>query len=136
MNSFNKYFRKYFDYPETEEREILTEIYTNRNTGELCQMVTRLKHSVFKCKIHINTVLFGDKVLLLIEVVHLETVRPAMVKQLVKDLKKCIHSSNLKVVSQVVTLGDFEARRCYMFKPPELIKESETPHNKGLEGWI
>lgn len=138
-SSFNDNFKKYYDYNPTEELELLSQVYTHDNTEELTHIVTMVKKAPFTCKLHINTVKVGAKILLLIEVVHPETIDPGTVKRCVRDIKHNIRSSNIKIVSQPATLGDFEALICFEFVPAQYVdveNEGEPVNPEDLKGEI
>lgn len=95
---FNRYLREHYHYKVTEEEEIRTQIYKNKNTTDLISMVTIMKNTRFKTKAYVRPVVVSGKIYLDVAAIYYdETVTPAEAKQLKEDMKKQVTKDNILI---------------------------------------
>lgn len=111
-HSFNEYLREHYHYKISEEEEIRTQIYKNRNTNDLTSMVTILKNVRVKTKSKIRISVKEGNIYLNVDVcLYDETFTDEEVTQLLEDLKKQITKDNIIVGCYKISKEDYKFLR-------------------------
>lgn len=109
---FNKYLREHYHYKVTEEEEIRTQIYKNKNTTDFISMVTIMKNSRFKTKAYVKPVVVSGKIYLdVVAIYYDETVTPEEAKQLTEDMKKQVTKDNILIRAKEMNKEEFDILR-------------------------
>ena len=99
---FNIYLSRHFNYKSTEEEEIRTQIYSNKETNDFINMVTILKSVWFKTKAEVKPLVIDGSIFLEVTINYFERVTPEEVKQLIKDLRKQVTKNNILVTAAAI----------------------------------
>lgn len=104
---FNVYLRKHYNYKTSEEEEIRTQIYSNKETNDFISMVTILKSTWFKVKAEVTTVVLDGLIYLEVTVKYYEKVASEDITKLLEDLRKQITKNNIIVTAAAITEETF-----------------------------
>lgn len=116
-NSFNRFLSQNYDYNLSDEEEIRSQIYSNRNTTEFTSIITILKNNEFRTKAKVKPIVIGGNIYLHISVMYFEDVPEKEVKQLLEDLTN-LTKKNILVDGDMIDKKSFDSIRVH-----EYVKE-------------
>lgn len=114
-NSFNVFLGQHYNYNASEEEEIRSQIYTNKNTNEFTSIITILKNNKFKTKARVKLTVIEGNIYIIVSVLYFEEVTSKQIKELVDNLNNQIKSKNILVDSEKITEESFNLIRTHEY---------------------
>lgn len=112
-NSFNAFLEQHYSYNVSEEEEIRSQIYSNRNTNEFASIITILKYNNFKTKAKVKLTVIEGNIYLLVSILYFEDVTEEQLKELVNNINNQIKSKNIFIDSEQITEESFNMLRSH-----------------------
>ena len=114
-NSFNVFLGQHYNYNASEEEEIRSQIYTNKNTNEFTSIITILKNNKFKTKARVKLTVIEGNIYIVVSVLYFEEVTSNQIKELVDNLNNQTKSKNILVDSEKITEESFNLIRTHEY---------------------